>query len=277
MHDIYRLAYMGTAWLGKEDTGSTHALATLQYLGDQVVAEGETGLLFRSPSAEKDNWFEPDFELPYSQDTWDAILTLLQRPWFNRLWVVQEIQPGAVVQCGHNTIPISAFTEAIYCLYSKTRLPTGLRRYLEQATGTLARLPGLCFTRLLYRASTFKGCADPRDKIYGLLGLAPRRFAASIQVKYEESNTAADVYAMVFLNHAQLTQRLEHFHNCFTSGEITRNAPSWVPDWFSDIPGETYIPPQFAATTSRAYFSSSNTGTKRVGRTSSECAGCAAG
>ncbi|TVY35267.1 Heterokaryon incompatibility protein 6,OR allele [Lachnellula subtilissima] len=241
MHDIYKLAYKGTAWLGREDVGSTHALTTLQYLGDQVVAEGETGLLFSSPSAEEEKWFDPDFELPYSQDTWEAILTLLQRPWFNRLWVVQEIQPGAMVQCGHETIPLSAFTEAIYCLYSKARLPTDLRRYLEQATGTLARLP------------------DPRDKIYGLLGLAPRKLAASMVVDYEKSNTAADVYAMVLLNHAQLTQRLEHFHNCFGGGQFTHNAPSWVPDWFSDIPGETYLPPQFAATTSRAHFSFSNT------------------
>jgi hypothetical protein len=258
MHEIYSLAQKGTAWLGKEDAGSTHILTTLRYLGDQVVAENETGLLFRSPSAEKEDWFDPDFELPYSQDMWDGILMLLQRPWFGRLWVVQEIHPGAIVQCGHTTIPVTAFTEAIYCLYSKTQLPTGLRRHLEQATGTIARLPRLCLTRLLYRASTFKGCEDPRDKIYGLLGLAPKRFAASVQVNYEKSNTAADVYAMAFLNHAQITQRLEHFHNCFTGRTITRNAPSWVPDWCSNIPGETYIPPQFATTTSRAHFTCSN-------------------
>lgn len=257
MYEIYRLSCKGTAWLGKEDAGSTQTLASLGYLGNQVVAEAETGLLFRSPSAEKEDWYQPDFELPFSQDTWDGIIKLLQRPWFSRLWVVQEIQPGTVVQCGHDTVSISAFTEAIYCLYSKTRLQNGLRRYLEQATGTLARLPGLCFTRLLYRASTFKGCEDPRDKIYGLLGLAPRQFAASIQVNYEESNTVADVYAMAFLNHVRITQRLEHFHNCFTTGAITRNAPSWIPDWYSDIPHETYIPPQFASSTSRAHFSSS--------------------
>lgn len=120
MYEIYRLSCKGTAWLGKEDAGSTQTLASLGYLGNQVVAEAETGLLFRSPSAEKEDWYQPDFELLFSQDTWDGIIKLLQRPWFSRLWVVQEIQPGTVVQCGHDTVSISAFTEAIYCLLSRT-------------------------------------------------------------------------------------------------------------------------------------------------------------
>ncbi|KAK4540099.1 hypothetical protein LTR36_009764 [Oleoguttula mirabilis] len=254
MHDIYSLAWMSTLWLGVEDASSTRALKTFRYLGDQIVAEADTGLLFCSPNAVELEWYDPDHELPFTQDAWDGVRTLLERPWFHRLWVVQEIQPGAVVQCGHERVPVAAFTEAVYCLYSKARLPRGLRPHLEQATGTLARLPALCFTRLLYRAATFKACTDPRDKIYGLLGLAPRKFAAGVKVDYGEGNTAADVYAMTFLNHAEIAQRLEHFHNCFTGGEITANAPSWVPDWYSDVPGETYIRAQFATNTSRAHY-----------------------
>lgn len=62
-----------------------------------MVAEGEAGLLFRSPDAKEKDCFDPDFKLPYTQETWDAVVGLLQRPWFNRLWVVQEIHPGAVL------------------------------------------------------------------------------------------------------------------------------------------------------------------------------------
>ena len=263
MHDIYRLAWMSTLWLGMEDASSGQALKTFRYLGNQIVAEADTGLLFCSPSAEEKKWYDPDYELPFTQDTWDGIRTLLQRSWFHRVWVVQEIQPGAVVQCGYDRVAVAGFTEAIYCLYSKAKVPRGLRPQLEQATGTLARLPALCFTRLLYRVATFKGCTDPRDKIYGLLGLAPKKFATSVKVDYDESNTAADVYAMTTLNHAKIAQRLEHFHNCFTGGQITASAPSWVPDWYSDIPGETYIPAQFATTTSRAHYTVSHSrGTK---------------
>jgi len=255
MHDIYTLAWMNTLWLGTEDATSSHALKALRYLGEQIVAEADTGLLFCSPNAVEKQWYDPDFELPFPQDTWDSIRTLLQRPWFSRLWVVQEIQPGAVVQCGFERVPVAKFTEAIYCLYSKAKLPHGFRPHLEQATGTLARLPALAFTRLLHRAATFKACTDPRDKIYGLLGLAPHKFAAGIKVDYEKTNTPSDVYASAFLNHLNITQRLEHFHNCFIGSHPDDGAPSWVPDWYSEVPGKAYIPAQFATGTSRAHYS----------------------
>lgn len=205
MGDIYRLAYTGTAWLGAQDSGSSHAFSTLRYLGGQTIGEQGAGLLFCSPDAKEKQWYDPDFELPYSQHTWNAIRALLQRPWFNRLWVVQEIQPASVMQCGQNMIHIFPFAQAQFCLYSKTHLPTGLRRTLEHGVGTLNRVDGLALPRLLYRAATFKQCEDPRDKIYGILGLAPRRFKATIKVNYEKSNTAVDVYKMAFLNHAQIT------------------------------------------------------------------------
>jgi hypothetical protein len=190
MHNIYRLAWMSTLRLGTEDESSTHALKTFRYLGNQIVAEADTGLPFNAPGAEEKKWHNPDFELPYSQETWRSIRKLLQRPWFHRLWIIQEIRPSAVVQCGHERVPVAPFTEAVYCLYSKVTVPEGLRQRLEQATGTMARLPALCFTRLLSRASTFKACTDPRDNIYGLLGLAPYKFASLAKVDYGESQHA---------------------------------------------------------------------------------------
>lgn len=99
------------------------------------------------------------------------------------------------------------FAEAKYCLYSKTQLPPGLRSQMTHADGTLSRFWTMALPRLLYRAATFKQCTDPRDKIYGLLGLAPNKFAHSIKVDYRENNTAADVFTMAVLNHASITLR----------------------------------------------------------------------
>lgn len=257
MGEIYHLAYNGTAWLGVQGNGSEVALKTLRHLGEQVVAEGESGLLFASPDTDKktNTWFDPDVSLPFDEATWESVAALLRRPWFTRLWVVQEIHPGAVLQCGHDTIPIAAFAEAQYCLYCKTHLPPGLRSQMTQVDGTLSRFWVMALPRLLYRAAAFKTCADPRDKIYGLLGLAPTKFAHGIEVDYREGNTAADVFRMAVLSHAKVTERLEHFHNCFETDErAIPEGPSWVPDWVSACPGETYIPSQFVATTSRAHI-----------------------
>ena len=113
MRDMYTLAHKATLWLGREYEESSHSLDRLRYLGEQVVGEADTGLLFSAPDAEQDTWFDPDFTLPFSQDTWDGIRALLERPWFHRLWVVQEIQPGAVVQCDHDQVSVGAVTNAI--------------------------------------------------------------------------------------------------------------------------------------------------------------------
>ncbi|CAN8101822.1 unnamed protein product [Discula destructiva] len=260
--EIYRLAYTGIAWLGVEGNGSSHALETLRHLGSQVVAEENAGLLFCAPDATEAQWFDPDVELPYPQQTWDAVVALLQRPWFTRLWVVQEIHPGAVLQCGQDTIGMASFAEAQSCLYCKTRPHPGLRSQMTQVDGTLSRFWTLALPRLLYRAATFKQCADPRDKIYGLLELAPSRFAHTITVDYAPGNTAVDVFQMAVLGHARVTGRLEHFHNCFTAKPGRREigaGPSWVPDWVSACPGETYVPSQFVAGASRAHFRYSET------------------
>ncbi|KDN68217.1 putative heterokaryon incompatibility protein [Colletotrichum sublineola] len=220
-----------------------------------VVSEGGTGLLFPAPNTKEEQWYDPDFELPYSDETWNAIISLMRRPWFNRLWVVQEIHPGAFLQVGHDKIALTSFSEAQYCLYCKTQLPPGIRWQMTQVDGTLSRFWTMALPRLLYRGA-YKECTDPRDKIYGLLGLAPSRFAQGIKVDYEAANTAADVYRMATLTHAKTTQHLEHFHNCFTPKNERKipEGPSWVPDWFSECPGESYIPSQFVTSTSRAHY-----------------------
>lgn len=129
---------------------------------------------------------------------------------------------------------------------------------MTQVDGTLSRYWSMTLPRLLYRAATFKRCTDPRDKIYGLLGLAPAEFAKGIKVSYQDDTTAVDVFKNAALSHARVTERLENMHNCFLPRGGTQRqipeGPSWVPDWVSDIPGETYVPSQFVATNSRAHF-----------------------
>ena len=85
-------------------------MAVLVHLGEQILAEPETDLLFCHPAAKETTWFDPEVALPYDQKTWDSILLKLQRPWFDRIWTVQEIQllakklPGAIIQCGQEII-----------------------------------------------------------------------------------------------------------------------------------------------------------------------------
>ncbi|KAK0641891.1 heterokaryon incompatibility protein-domain-containing protein [Cercophora newfieldiana] len=237
MAQIYRRARKVVAWLGPESSTSDGALATLDFIGAQVVATINGGRS-SAPGAVHPLWYRQKTTLPYQDDTWAAISDLLARPWFSRLWVVQEIQlaaAGSSLQCGYSAVPWSNFLSAILCLYSKPQIeysdsPCAQRLYEQlrklnrfiwiRAEGT--------FADLLFLAQGL-GCVDPRDKIYGLLGLSSPKLFKAISPDY--STPAAAVYQSLFLTTAAETQRLDCLAWCRLAGANTLGLPSWVPDW----------------------------------------------
>ncbi|KAH8777850.1 heterokaryon incompatibility protein [Diaporthe sp. PMI_573] len=261
---IYKLAYRVVVWLGPEIDDSDHAVTTLDYFGAQVEFDLHGGWVFPAPFAEEPTWYQQEVALPYSQDTWDTILALLQRPWFNRVWVVQEVQlgskrPGPIFQCGTEKIELSKFYRAVRCLHFKRNVSTGIQlaqlaRKLINAWMLLEPMADFVFRDVLRQGAVGRSCKDGRDKVYGIIGLLPKGFASKIEVDYGGKNTASQVYKKTFLTHAQHVERLELFPNCFVAGRSISDAPSWVPDWYSEGPGERYHTKQFATGTSRAHF-----------------------
>lgn len=261
---IYKLAYRVVVWLGLQGNRSAHAIATLRYLGAQVEVGEHEGILFPAPFTEEPTWYDSEVALPYNQDTWDAILALLQRPWFIRVWIVQEVQlgsrrPGPIFQCGTETIELSKFFRAVYCLYSKSILSAVIKsqRLAREITNVYMLLQPMgdyVFWDVLRYGTIGRRCKDGRDKIYGTIALLPKRFASRIKVDYGTSNTASQVYKKTFVTHAQHVERLELFADCFVAGRSIPDAPSWVPDWYSDGPGERYHTRQLATGASRAQF-----------------------
>jgi hypothetical protein len=86
------------------------------------------------------------------------------------------------------------------------------------------------------------GCADPRDKIYGLPGLAPTLDGFGISPNYDDSVTAASLYADLVRKAIQSTGSLEIL-NCVREWRHVAIAartdetmdmaslPSWAPNW----------------------------------------------
>ncbi|KAK7752672.1 hypothetical protein SLS62_005441 [Diatrype stigma] len=214
--------------------------------------------IFQRLGTKHPEWYDPAVELPYDQKTWDAILALLRRPWFERLWIVQEIQlagsrPGAVFQCGTRVVSSYLFKRAIVCL-SKKELGHNpeLRERVLLAYTLFETIAGSTFNRLL--TFTECQCKDPRGKIYALRGLTSRRLTSIITPEYGDSTTAKHTYKAVFLAHARLVQQFELFFHCFLDGRSILDMPSWVPDWSSVAPWDNYPQLQFAAGASRAQF-----------------------
>jgi len=108
MRDIYASAERVVIWLGASWKDSTLALRTLEYVGKQI--ELMSVLEYRhlpSPDAVEQRWWQHDYDIPLEPVAVDAILNLVQRPYFERLWIIQEIQlagPLSIVQSGNETV-----------------------------------------------------------------------------------------------------------------------------------------------------------------------------
>lgn len=229
---IYNLAFRVIAWLGEEAEDSKHALETLNHLGQQVQFL-QDNCRVRSPDAGEHEayWYKAKVDLPYQEDTWRALTGLFQREWFDRLWVWQEIQLAnhrAVAQCGKDQIFWSALRDAARCLLAKSQLPSqDLTTALKRHRRLFINLRQRTAAALLHYMKIRK-CADPRDKVYGLLGLAPPRFAANIRPNY--SSSVSEVYKQALLVYLEQTRRLDLLEYCNLSSPDV-DTPTWVPDW----------------------------------------------
>lgn len=262
MADIYRLAYRVIVWLGTEDNNSRLALSTIDYLAAQVEFEEHNKFTFCAPGAEEREWFRGKTKLPYDHETSAAIDALLGRPWFRRLWVVQEVHlaskhPGPLIQCGTYNITFSSFQRAIMCLQHKAGAQgVTFKRFKElpQAYNQVCPKLDTIFRSIVSQVSYSKLCRDPRDKIYGILGLSPRRIASRIKPNYRKAFPTSEVYKSTFLTHVELVQRLELLEHCPGPRRKIDNMLSWVPDWATQHSQRNRTRPQFATATSRVHF-----------------------
>ena len=190
--------------------------------------------------------------LPLENDPdWVALAELLSRPYFHRIWVLQELvmARGPVTAfCGSYQLPYAALD-----MLWQVLLPTGWSfemrqlakksdRQLEMqalqflpTAGTLRRVAGkkLDLEMLLDLARTFSA-TDPRDKIFALLGMA------------KEVGEDQDMATLLQPDYSKSVQQVftEVTGACLSRGDLVllssverqnmrqiTGLPSWVPDF----------------------------------------------
>ncbi|KAM7184991.1 Heterokaryon incompatibility protein (HET) domain containing protein [Naviculisporaceae sp. PSN 640] len=234
MVDIYRIAHRVVVWLGPSSSTSANALKTIAHLGKQTVYTTDCCVSWSPDATESPKW-DTRTRLPYTTETFRSIADIYAREWFKRVWVVQEIQLArdAVVFCGHDSISWDRLWEATGMLLKnyhidRSLLPTehvdmawmlgrkdfGARGSIETVLSGLGRL-----------------ATEPRDLVYGLLGLLPPRLRSRIQPRYGSQNEW-EAYRDVFLEHTEFVQRLEMTNpfNLPKGVRVQDSRPSWVPD-----------------------------------------------
>jgi hypothetical protein len=252
MRNIYSFAEEVIAWVGEQDQDSELTMDGLKKLVQY----------FPNVDAVFENKTHPDCAAAYRHITksfremdpmlhphWDlsCIGRFICRPWFERIWIVQEVVMGQKVQlwCGQQSIDWNDFVYVILSLQrynlpkllmdTTTRLPSaGFHTCTSLATWRKSRVAGDSAFRslgnLLLASGNFKS-KYPRDKVYALLGISSSSnkgvfpdYDCTEQQAFTNSTRSMLLQSkgLLVLSAAGVgfPRKIPHL-------------PSWVPDWTS--------------------------------------------
>jgi hypothetical protein len=178
-------------------------------------------------------WEQPRFR--------KALHWLFSRPWFCRMWVFQEINAGpeGLVLCGDMEISWEVFSlgaKVLECLDTPgvnlwdgfDEEPSILHAVHLRSRHYLKPDDTASLLVLLHLVRVFQ-TTDPRDKIYGILGLTPMVSFGPVEVDYGKSkSTVYREFADLALSRMQTLDILLFVEH---EKEIQEDFPSWVPQW----------------------------------------------
>ena len=237
MASIFSLAQRVIVWLGPERDNSKTALTALSYMGDQVERLSDRQS-YQAPNAKKLAWWGTAAPLPYDDAEWEAIASLLERRWFNRLWVFQESQlavGSSQAYCGHDKIPWYTLRKAVLMLNAKDYIPNARLRDVLVDVASMMENVTLGTWLSVLRDTQDKDCTDPRDRIYGVLAMSPASLTTDIKPSY--SLAVSEVFkqaTITYIKHSRRIDLLEHTNSASRDME----GPSWVPDWDGSLGSE---------------------------------------
>lgn len=185
----------------------------------------------------------------FVMEEWKLMLNdIFTRPWFERVWILQELvlSVDPWIQCGTIRIKWDRLHEFIIARedfrsrFSKVLAPfQGMHKIRTNYKKSIpAQEPKECGKELLaiLRARRGLGATDQRDLIYAHLGLMSPKIRQAIKVDYGKS--CRDLYKEVAV---QLLIWLPFLDMIALSGSSkqsskVRGLPSWVPDWSMQLP-----------------------------------------
>ncbi len=227
---IYAASSLLNIWLGPEHNDSDIAMDELLCLGSGSPYE----------------------KMPIlSGRTLKALEALLNRPWWSRVWILQEVLFGAMgiklgrarVWCGSKSVSWINVTVAAVRIQSHK---DDMRQYFpaienilcleslrDQAQNLItATNPIVEWEAILDLVTRFRRfqATNPRDKIYALLGMIFKqsgRPSRAIQPSYTSS--VKDVFTSFAVDMLQKSSDLRILRQC--SSAMIEGLPSWAPDW----------------------------------------------
>lgn len=246
MHAIYERSDCVVIWLGTRDEDTERAMSLVK----NITGEG-LGILEEEPN---ERGF---FELKRSPEmarSWASLFRVLQKRYFTRAWVIQEIAASSAptVFCGDEMCHWDDFHEAaLFLLFRFKSVQELWEKFPENAPTSdevihtdLSLVHNLAYIRRVTRngkplsflslafLTRYADCVDPRDKIYSITNISRDWKDLGIRANYFKS--VAQVYIELVKAYVRTHKSLDII--CAAQYPSKDNdIPSWCPDWRQNI------------------------------------------
>ena len=247
MRDIFELAFGVTAWLGDEGEESDKAIRLLVAVASRNRGSTDEAMEFLH--------ILRDGTDPFPSGSWRALYLLLSRPYWKRLWIIQEIAMSHTMlqlYCGNRSVYwlemcqavelITVDPEILKSKVIKDHEDVGLEYSSPTVVHLLERMQQLQMfshaqaagedrpdlVRLLL-ASRWSEQRDSRDKVYGILGLMDASIVHHVHPSYGLS--VPEVYTDFAKAIIRSTNKLDIICQSRANPLKQQDCPSWVPDW----------------------------------------------
>lgn len=222
MRTIYELASRVVIWLGKASDDSDLAM-------DLIADIHRVG-----PQDYKANLEDAK--------SWEALGMLYRRPWWSRVWVLQETAVGPqdpIVGVGDKSLSWGALESARQFVDERIKtynINEAISKMVISVVKTTAvsvhnirrdfspSLPLSSLESLLKKTMTFQS-TDARDKVFALLGLAQEEDRSAIVPDYSKSVKAVYADLAIYLISKNINIIYLNIDSPYHS------LPSWIPDW----------------------------------------------
>lgn len=240
MKEIYSRASNVIVWLGEASKDSSDAVSLIKSITtNDTLKEAyykREGLTVTEAEIES-------FGLPAPWDKeWLALDKLLSRPWFSRVWIIQEVimSSMATFLIGGEQLAWNDILLAVQCV-ANTNILSIIHGPLSLASVSFLNEIGWYYTHgaeegrpglplhFLLDATRMSVSTLREDKVYGLLGLSSDSHSLGIQPDY--SISANDLYIKSTIKLLEAGDIGILNSNGDLAWKGCQKLPTWVPDW----------------------------------------------
>ncbi|KAH7155796.1 heterokaryon incompatibility protein [Dactylonectria estremocensis] len=283
MHDIYAKCAQLLVWLGPETKASTSWLTYMRRVSQEGVMSRIIGPNKGHFMQVFDAVMNPTAQVTGAalEDRDDLLMLLskygeyypiaglediLRRPWFNRLWIIQEVclAPNVLFICGSESLCFECFQGGLlfYTIYnthwlenldhpvSRTELfqrsniydlNTSPTRMIQERKAIHLRREKHSLYSLIIKYNTNGnlpkiGSSLAEDRVFGIMGLAEKQSLSGMKVRYGDLPGVFTEIAALLVSHSVDTLFFSQFPKNIP------NLPSWAPDWSMNLqPPTSYL------------------------------------